>query len=374
MTAVNAIKTSRALLFLMAAVIAGGACSNSHKEEHKILCTQVDFSVFTERSFASYLEGNKKSITIVPLDSSVIMDVYRGLSREDGSFLLSDRRMRRLLAVSSINGYYLGDVGRFGRAENEYLQVTGFDRDKNGNIWVLDARGKSLLEYDGSTYAFKAKKKLEFTALDIKCLENGGFLFFLFPYTEGSTKGYQLMKTDADLKPLEYLLPYSDNLDANSLLMTRSFNAGPSGSVVSANMYIDDYVTVLDGKGTIMNQFEFNFGKYRIPDDIRASISLHAEEFIHFRSICAPVLIQDSWVCGQLFNKGVYSFFLADRKERILYIPEETPELISLVECSSGKMVLLLHAAPGNPYASALGLAEAASDYLIIIEEAISDK
>ena len=238
MTAVNAIKTSRALLFLMAAVIAGGACSNSHKEEHKILCTQVDFSVFTERSFASYLEGNKKSITIVPLDSSVIMDVYRGLSREDGSFLLSDRRMRRLLAVSSINGYYLGDVGRFGRAENEYLQVTGFDRDKNGNIWVLDARGKSLLEYDGSTYAFKAKKKLEFTALDIKCLENGGFLFFLPPYTEGSTKGYQLMKTDADLKPLEYLLPYSDNLDANSLLMTRSFNAGPSGSVVSANMLL----------------------------------------------------------------------------------------------------------------------------------------
>ena len=246
-------------ILLAAALVLAGGCSRSKGNAASRPCEEILLGEFEERSFDSYLEARREQVTVVRLDSSLVLDSGRGLAGPDGKMLVADRKMRQLTVLSLLDGRRLGAVGAFGRAENEYLQVTGFDFDSDGNIWLLDA------------------------------------------------------------------------------------------------------------DGTPMKQYRFHFGKYRIPDEVRSSISAQVGDFERYRCVGAPVYVSELTACGQLFDRGAYSFFLADRKEKVLYIPREHPESISLLDCGNGRMYLFLDGLSDSPYRSALGLSPSDGDCIAIL-------
>lgn len=355
-------------ILLAAALVLAGGCSRSKGNAVSCPCEEILLGEFEERSFDSYLEARREQVSVVRLDSSLVLDSGRGLAGPDGKMLVADRKMRQLTVLSLLDGRRLGAVGAFGRAENEYLQVTGFDFDADGNIWLLDARGKCLLEYDGGDFAFKQRKNIGFgMPMDVKCLDKGGFLFFMFPEGKDPAGLPQLIRTDSRPKTIGNILSFSGDLDSGNLLMARSFSAAEDAGCYSADMYVDDYVTRLDADGTPMKQYRFHFGKYRIPDEVRSSISSHAGDFERYRCVCAPVYVSDLTACGQLFDRGAYSFFLADREEKVLYIPGEHPESISLLDCGNGRMYLFLDGMSDSPYRSALGLSPSDGDCIAIL-------
>ena len=318
-----------------------------------------------ELPFRDYIAQCSDKAVSVRLDSTVLLDPVRVKVDQDRIYL-SDRKMQQLLCVSKSDGRLLSRIGHYGRAENEFLQVSGFDTDDNGNIWVLDARRKCILQYDRNTFQLILKKNLNVLAMDIKCLPGSRCVLFILPDMNESAR-FQLMVMDKELSPEYSLLPFPEHIDSESLLMARSFNDYDSSHFFTTNMYIDDYAHLVDMTGEIKQQYEFDFGRYRIPDNVRENIASYAEEFSHFRCACAPVGVTESVAWGQLFDMGRYSFFVNDRLARSLYIPEDQDGPISLVGGDSKFLYLYLPSAPESRYFDLLGISDRDADYMVFI-------
>ena len=304
---------------------------------------KIDFAGFEERPFSEYLSEHVADVSALGVDTSRqyrLGQIDRALFT-DSEILLRDIRMQKIVAVSRADGRGLASVGSLGRANNEYLQVSGFDRDASGNIWILDARSKKVLEYDGATYAFLGSHPLEkITPVDIKCLGDGWFMFFRYP--DGDDWQFQLQAYSDGFVQKDGAVPGLKSFDPAGILSSCSFNPADGSSFYSSNVFIDDRVTLLDGNGGIVKQFAFDFGKYRFPDDLRASISSHPEELARYRCACAPVFITKGKAGGKLFDRTALSFFLADREKEILYLPGDVFGQMTLIYCDNDMMAFFL--------------------------------
>jgi hypothetical protein len=327
---------------------------------------EIDFSSFIEQPFSSFLSNHQDNLSSLRLDSSpqYRLDMVDRAHFSDTEILLRDARMRKLVVISKMDGRVLSMVGHYGRARNEFLQISGFDRDDDNNIWILDARSKRILLFDGSTYEFVSSLTLDDNPVDVRCLSDDSFLFYLYPL--GSRRAYQLCRLSNQKEKATYL-PMGKNRDPNSIFSTQSFSPANDDDFYSCDIFIDDYVTLLDKSGQLLKQYKLDFGKYRIPDDIRSSVSKHAKELTRYRSACAPFFITPNWIGGRLFNKTAMSYFICNRDEKIMYIPDSDYEQMSLIHCDNHSMSFFLNTEIDNAIIKAICPDIQNTDYILTI-------
>ena len=121
-----------------------------------------------------------KEIKYVNLYSTDIELDFKLISKikiHNNHFFIMDSYLSNLL-VYDFNGSAIAKIGKKGNGPNEYLSVTDFDIDNNGNIYVIDGTLDKLFVYDPA-FKFILKKDLPFSVDIIKVLENGNFLLGL---------------------------------------------------------------------------------------------------------------------------------------------------------------------------------------------------
>lgn len=327
---------------------------------------QIDLSGYEEKPFSEYFSLNKDNISVLKVDSAPeyrLGIVDRAVFTESKIFL-RDAGMKRLVAISRQDGGGLYTVGGFGRAENEFLQVSGYDTDDKGNIWVLDARSRKIKQYD-ERGNFIRQFALKDTPMDVKSLSGDYFMTYQYPVQTGLN--HQLRRYRSAFRAEEDLLPLPPGFDPSGILTSQSFNPADATSFYSCDLFVDDYISLVDMKGEVIHQYKLNFGRYRVPDSIRPSISEHSSELVKYRCVCSPVFVTEAIVGGKLFNKTALSFFVADRTTRSIYIPSAGYEQMTLIYCDDERMSFYVNSYIDDPFIAELCPDVEVSDYIVTL-------
>ena len=343
-----------------------GSCFVPDKEQ-KVPLERIDLSDYSELSFAEYLSDHLNDVSVLKVDESPefrLGTVDRAQFTES-AILLRDIRMHHLVAISRDDGHGLSVIGSRGRAENEFIQVSGFDCDRNNDVLVLDARSRKINRYDGQDYHFVEKVSVQDSPIDIKCLENGDYALYLYPMKRRNAS--QLRVVSSEMSDSQDILPIARKVDLSCILTTQSFNTSSPTRFYSSDIFVDDIITELDEHGRIVQQYELNFGDYRIPDGIRATLSARPKELMRYRCACAPFFAAGDKIGGKLFNKTKLSFFIADKNTKTIYIPDEDLEQMVLIHCDNQTMSFYINSEVSNSLISSLCPYLDRADYILTL-------
>ena len=156
----------------------------------------IDFFDYTERDMSELFS----TMYYVSIDTESVDSLFSTpdkIIQKNGKIYVNDWRARKLFTYS-INGTPEQVLYRRGRGPEEYLQISDFDVDANGNIWVIDAQADCLLQYEADG-KFIASRELPFEASSINCLDSENIMFSLAQWDESKYKNYQLVLTDSEL-------------------------------------------------------------------------------------------------------------------------------------------------------------------------------
>jgi len=322
--------TKRSSAFISLFVILLSSCNNIAPFNGPI--ERLQLSSYSEETFSNFIANKSEDIEVLVLEDSAgvcVGNVDRAILYEDRIYVL-DWLQRRLVCYDSYSGAFIRQIGRFGRAGDEYLQITNFDVDENGDIWIIDSQTDHLFKFDSGGH-FLFRKDMPFKALDIKVLSTDSLLFALAPVNSAKYNKCRLLKCDNNLHHSTLSLHYSDDIDKACLLAEYAFSAQAYDSFHLNNLYIDDNVYVLDKSAQITKAWHFDFGSKTIPQSVRKNIAAHADDFYCYRCVCPPVAVNGGLVVANMFDGGEYKYFIADMDNSILYIQDNSSPLTKMI-------------------------------------------
>ena len=322
--------TKRFFSFICLCVIPLSSCNNTAPFNGPT--ERLPLSSYSEEPFSNFIANKSGDIEVLVLDDSAevrIGNVDRAILHEDRIYVL-DWMQRRLVCYDSYTGAFIRQIGRFGRAGDEYLQITNFDVDANGDIWIIDSQSDHLFKFAPDGH-FLFRKNMPFKALDIKVLSKDSLLFALAPINPAKYNKCRLLRCDENLHHSTLFLPYDDDIDKACLLAEYAFSAQAQDSFHLNNLYIDDNVYVLDKNAQITKALLFDFGSNTIPQSVRKNIAAHADDFYYYRCVCPPVSVNGGLVVANMFDGGEYKYFIADRDNNILYVQDDSSPLTKMI-------------------------------------------
>lgn len=302
--------------------------------------SRFSFSSFSECTADIESSGTVSVVDSIVLDLSKefrLWSVDRVIEK-NGVIYALDWSRKKLVSYSLLTKSPYHVIGRMGRSNKEYLQITGFDVDVNNHIWILDSQSDRVLEYS-ETGEYLSQRHLKFDAIDIKCLDNGDFMFVLLPFNSHQYKNSRVIRCDSKCNLIRNVLLYDMPFDKNALLSTYAVNSVTDSSFYICNNYIDDSVTLFGSSGEITLTCTVSFGKYDVPMNARQDLSSHHSDFGMYRCCCPPFYMDDRYVVGNFFNRGEYDFFIADMVDHLLYIDGERCSRKTLVGICDGKLI-----------------------------------
>lgn len=269
--------------------------------------------------------------------------VYRG-----GRLYLSDGSSGKIVVYND-DGTPELCLSRRGRGPQEYLQVSYFDVDSGGNIWVMDGQGDRLIQYSPEG-AFLRRNDLEYEINYFKCLDNGNFLFSLAPWDDSAYKDKKILLVDKDLDVISSFVDASENSDPNFEFPAQGFVG--TGSGILYHSPVDDYIYRLSQEGEPEKTYYMDFGSEAFPEDMRKDIESNYEELENYRTLVNTVYIDGSSVIGSIWDEGMARDFIIDRKSGILYLRDGAYDSLHLVGIHGDSAVFYIPAGyPGEiPY------------------------
>ena len=268
-------KSSLVSCLLVFFAVSFSACSPSRPETGAQI--EIPFDRFKEVTAGSpaevyQVEAERYSIPLEVEVQAALGDIVKAVMRNGKLYLVGENR--NTLVVLPMDGGSCAVLAKQGRGPGEYLSITDFDVDDNGNIWIVDGVKDLLLQYSGQM-EFVGDRSGEFDANKIKCLPNGGFAFQVACWDRSAYSGSQLVFTDADGTVLTTALQYPDNKDRN-IEFYSSMSA--SGNGFFYNEPIDDHVYQLLEDGTVQTVWHFDFGNAAVPEAWKSDIESHYDK------------------------------------------------------------------------------------------------
>lgn len=123
-----------------------------------------------------------------------------------------DKRQKKIVVFDD-QGVGLLVLHKVGQGPEEYLQITDFDVDNNGQIYIVDGAGDKLIVYDQHGN-FVSATKFPFEADIIHCLDNGNFLLGLSAWNKhAQTRGNRFAIVGKDMQIHSSSLAFDDYQD-----------------------------------------------------------------------------------------------------------------------------------------------------------------
>ncbi len=277
------------------------------------------------RSF--FLEETSHDYMISSADKIVI---------KDSIIYILDRSQRKIVSFD-MNGRPLSFLARRGRGPLEYLQISDFDVDDNGSIFVLDGQKDKVFEYD-KTGSLVFSSEIPFEASFIKLLKDKGFAFGVsaWDYTYPDSR---IVLTDKEIRPVRSISKRVSSLDPNFQFFSIGFSCLKNGDCFY-NYPIDDYVTVLDDSGNLKETYYMDFGGKTTPGEMRNNIEVYLDRINGYRFLVKGFAVTDKWIVGCV-REGRMSDFVIDRKNKIRYDIESHSGFGTMAGLSDGYAIFL---------------------------------
>lgn len=227
-----------------------------------------------------------------------------------------DTRLRVLIAYD-MNGNLIGQVGRRGKGTTEYSQISDFDIDSSGNVYIIDAQADKMKVYD-SSYKFLSSMKMPFEADILRCLPDGNFLFGVSSWNKGDNAGNRIVITDNKLKAIHSYFEYDEFKDDSYWISQYKFVS--TQNRIFYNKTIDNTVFALSNTGQPVKIYELNFGKMNVPNEDKKKIEENLPKFKNYRLLKDFTIISDKYILGTLWDQYKSRTFIVDRSKKELFL------------------------------------------------------
>ena len=280
----------------------------------------------------------EQCIHVVELQDTSKMYSFSEISKlvcKNGKFYISDWPTRRIV-VFDAEGKPTMVLNRRGRGPEEYLQVTDFDVDDNGGLWILDGQ-KDVVNHYASGGKFLSQTKTGDSQYSYISYEKGKLLLGVAYWDKSENSGYTAVLADTSLNVSARYGQVPEFYDADFTFPSVGF--AHVGDVVMSNNPIDDCVSVFDKKG-YKGRYFFDFGAKCVPDEVRKSVEKHLDELSDYTFLVNVVGAYDNMVIGTFMDGGAPVDFVIDTKSKMLYKQPWSSGQFHLTSISSDEIVL----------------------------------
>ena len=222
-----------------------------------------------------------------------------------------------------------------GRGPGEYLQITDFDVDDNGSIYILDGQRDMLLRYSPGCM-FEESWELPFQANFISSNEDGSLYFGLSPWDDSEYGHNKVLVTDRSLGTVSTFIEYDGLDDPNFTFPASGFMESASGAVY--HQPICDDVYLIGGNG-VDSVYHFDFGARAVPDEVRQDIEGHLDELDSYETLVKWVNIYGRFIAGSVRRDGRFDDFIFDRQQERVYMQDDTYRCISIAGLSQDAII-----------------------------------
>lgn len=312
----------------------------------------VDICNFKELPWEELPEDirSPEYIRLSPGGDGVILGGIDDIKIAGGKIYVRDWRNKRI-AVFGMDGKGIRSLVKYGRGPGEYLNISAFDVDGEGNIFVIDGTSDRLLVYDRAG-ACTRDEKLPFEIEIIKVIDPDNYLLALCSWENGPFAGTQLMRSDSLLNKKEEISRYTEYVDSNYWLSSSYFVT--SADRLFFQKQVNDSVYCFNNAGTPEKIYLFDFGHATVPPEMRRDLEKAAEsgDLNRYTTLIEFTVIGNQYIYGTIREKGEPVMFIADKEARTLYkLPvRESGRYGVFRGCSNGVLIsYLLPGVPGDP-------------------------
>ncbi len=295
--------------------------------------------VGTFSDFADRLFSGAECIAFTFDDKDAMFSSVDKVVCHSGCYYLMDGSLGKLVVADS-NGKVISTIGRRGRGSDEFLQITDFDVDSDGSVWILDGRKDKLFHYS-DVYSFMNSKKLPYEISHIKCLPDNRMLVELSSWDKSRYKGRQVIIVDAEFNVIGELLDYC-LFDPDYELPSVGFS--DCGETVLYHRPVDDMVYRIAYDGSLVQSYYFDFGPRTVPEQARKSIERYWKDYKNYTTLVQSVYIDENVAIGKLLDSGKYVDFIFDRQSDIVFLRDKTYENMHFLGYFGDKVMFLVPA------------------------------
>ena len=237
-------------------------------------------------------------------------------------YILDAKPRAGVVAAYDMAGHFLSTVGRRGQGPMEYIGVSDFDVDADGNVYLLDSyKGDdNVLLYDTNFRGIK-EMPLPFEAGTLCALGRDSLLFGLESWNTGAGAGYKLGWTNREMQLARTDCAYTE-FDPNVQIADYVF--GKSWDYIVYYQPIDNAVRVFTRDGQLAKVFRFSFGGHEVPKEARTDIQAHWDDYERYVLLKKVLAVTDRYLIGLFWERKKDRLFVLDYQENICYMDEQT--------------------------------------------------
>ncbi|NMB50691.1 MAG: 6-bladed beta-propeller [Bacteroidales bacterium] len=263
---------------------------------------------------------NKRYILLYSDDIDLQFKFISKITIKEDLIYIMDGISKKLLIYDKKTGKALNQVGERGNGPNEYIDISDFDIDENGNIYVIDGNLDRLFIYDNNLSLVK-NEKLPFEADAVKVLNNGNFLFGLSSWNKGQNEGDMVILTNDKFQTLKTLITYDEFIDDSYWISEYYFT--PINNYILYNRPPYNTVYKIDDQGNIVHSIHFDFGKEDVPNKEKKDIEKNLKNFENYNLLKGITIVEDDYIIGIFRKKGENRAFFIDALNNVLYLLPE---------------------------------------------------
>lgn len=277
---------------------------------HAVRCAADDYSGVLGAPQYTLLRSLNKNDIIGSVDKVVVTD---------HAIYVADLHSNKIVSYSK-QGVPQKVLCRIGRGPGEYLSLCDFCVDRDGNLYVNDARINKVIKYDAD-FNYLKDWKLTYDIDSFEILDNDKFLAVLSAWNEGEYEKTELALLNNNLEIETQIIMYDEFVDDNFEMAQSKLSKTDFG--IFYHRTINDNVYLLDYDAKITRIYHFNFGERTVQDKEKQNIEKYLNNLKNRTFLSGQVVI---------FPKNVYGT-LCDRMENQQFVWARENNTIRIEKC-----------------------------------------
>lgn len=319
-------------VFVLLALLVG--CNRVEKNSLSIPVEVIDFDALKMEALSELMNTKKPEYILLKTDT--VNELFGRIDKikiVGERIYIADTRMRSLIVYDCM-GNYLARVGTRGQGPNEYINLSDFDVDANGNVYVLDSRLNKVLRYSDK-YECVEECMLPFEADVLTVLDNDSLLFGLSSWNEKDGVGRKIALTDKKGKIGRTYLDYDEFVDAGYWISGYMF--ADAGCQLAYNQTIDNNIYIFSRQGILEKGFFINFGDENVPDRDKVEIESKLQNFDHYCLIRKILTVTDKYIIGFIWQHRETKPFVIDYDSEKCYLGDVVSDIDRRMWCGYSK-------------------------------------
>lgn len=278
--------------------------------------------------------GGLEYVTLRPEGQDYLFAEADKVIYRNGQLYIMDWISRKIVSFKE-DGQPGTVLHKRGRGPGEYLQISDFDIDDDGSIYILDGQRDLLLRYSPGC-KFEESWELPFQASFISSREDGRFYFGLSPWDDSEYGQNKVLVTDRSLGAVSAFIGYDGLDDPDFSFPASGFVESASGTVYHQPICDDVYLIGGDGVDSV---YHFDFGAKAVPDEVRQDIEGHLDELDGYETLVKWVNVYGRFIVGSIRRDGRYDDFIFDRQQERVYMQDDAYRCINIAGLSQDAII-----------------------------------